>query len=160
MGVSVTPADVTYDTRRILCAVDNSEPSLRAVKLAFDLAGKCGAQLTLLSVVWLPIATQQEIADYVQHEHIRDMPVAVVREAAENDLYLLRDRVAMHSGVAVSCEVRAGEAATEIVASAREHAIDLIVVGHRSHRRVAGVLLGSVARSVIELAPCPVLVVR
>ena len=160
MGVSVTPADVTYDTRRILCAVDHSEPSLRAVKLALDLAGKSGAQLTLLSVVRLPIATQREIADYVQNEHIRDMPAVVVREAAQNDLYLLRDRVAMHSGVAVSCEVRAGEAATEIVASARNHAIDLIVVGHRSHRRVAGVLLGSVARSVIELAPCPVLVVR
>jgi nucleotide-binding universal stress UspA family protein len=156
----MTPVDVTYDVKRILCAVDHSEPSLRAVKLALDLAGKCKAELTLLSVVRLPDRTQQPITEYLQHEHIHDAPGVVVCEAAQNDLCLLRDQATMHSCVSVNCEVRAGEAITEIVSSARDLAIDLIVVGHRSHGRVSGILLGSTARSVIELAPCPVLVVR
>ena len=145
---------------RHLCAVDHSVPSLRAVKFALELAGKCKAELTLLSVVRLPDRTQRQITDYLQHEHIHDAPGVVVGEAAQNDLRLLRDQAAMHSGVSIDCEVRAGEVITEIVSSARDHASDLIVVGHRGRGRVAGILLGSTAKSVIELAPCPVLVVR
>ena len=38
--------------------------------------------------------------------------------------------------------------------------IDLIAIGHRSRGRLAGLLIGSVAKDVIDSAPCPVLVVR
>ena len=37
---------------------------------------------------------------------------------------------------------------------------DLIVAGHRGRNPLAGILLGGVARNVIESALCPVLVVR
>jgi nucleotide-binding universal stress UspA family protein len=128
--------------------------------LAMDLAGKCKAELTLLGVVRLPDAPQQRINEYLQHEHNADPPGVVVEEAAWHELGLLRDRIAEMHGVAVTCEVRVGDAATEIVASAREHAIDLIVVGHRGHNRLVQMVLGSVARKVLESAPCPVLVAR
>jgi len=36
---------------------------------------------------------------------------------------------------------------------------DLVVVGTRGHGRVAGMLLGSVTQSLLQVAPCPVVAV-
>jgi nucleotide-binding universal stress UspA family protein len=146
--------------RRILCAIDHSEPSLRAATLATELAGQCKAKLLLLKVVHLPDATQRDITDYLRREHSSDPPGALVLDSAQDELALLSDQLEREGGIAVTSAVRAGEAATEIAAAARDHAIDLIVIGHRGHNRLAQVLLGSVAKRVVETAPCPVLIVR
>lgn len=56
--------------------------------------------------------------------------------------------------------VRDGDPAPEIVATAGEEGIDLIVMGTRGHTGLARIILGSVARHVLVHAPCSVLVVR
>jgi len=146
--------------RRILCAIDHSETSLRAARLARELAASCKADLTLLNVVRLPDGPQAGIAEYLRHEHNPEEPGIAVLEAAQDELALLRDRLAKDGDVPITCEIRNGEAATEIVAAAREHEADLVVVGHRGRNRLARVLLGSVARQAVEAAHCPVLIVR
>ena len=105
-------------------------------------------------------ANQQNIAEYLRHEHNADPPMVAIAEAAQDELGRLRDRISGQHRLAVTCDVRAGEAPDEIVAWARCHAIDLIVIGHRGQSRLAATLLGSVARQVVESAPCPVLIVR
>lgn len=147
--------------RRILCAVDHSEQSLRGSKVAAELAAKCHADLFLLNIVQLPDGKPpQGIAEYLRHEHNANPPSVMVVEAAQNELSMLSDRLASEKRIPITCEVRAGEAASEIVAAAREHGIDAIVMGHRSHNRLAQVLIGSVARRVVDTAPCPVMIVR
>ena len=42
---------------------------------------------------------------------------------------------------------------------AREVGADVIVVGTRGHSPIAGVLVGSVTQSLLQIAPCPVLAV-
>jgi nucleotide-binding universal stress UspA family protein len=146
--------------QRILCAVDHSDPSLRAVHLALRLAAGCKLDLLLLNVVRLPGGEQAGIADYLRYEHNADPPSVVMREAAQDELARLREQLSPESDVAITCEIRTGEAATAIVAAAKDCQADLIVVGHRSQNRLAQALLGSVARRVLETAPCPVVVVR
>ena len=51
---------------RFVCAVDHSEPSLQAAKFAVELAEKCGAELTLVSVVRLPDGEQYGITEYLE----------------------------------------------------------------------------------------------
>src|SRR5678815_3969383 len=53
-----------------------------------------------------------------------------------------------------------GLTAKEIVKYAEQYAIDLIVMGTHGRRRVAHLLLGSVAEHVVRTARCPVLTVR
>jgi hypothetical protein len=53
----------------------------------------------------------------------------------------------------------AGDAANEIARYAREHGVDLIVIGTHGRTGMSRALLGSVAERVIRTAPCPVLVV-
>ncbi len=146
--------------RRILCAVDHSEPSVRAARFAASLAVNCKLELILLSVVRLPEGRQADIADYLRQEHNADPPRVVVLESAQDELARLGDRLAGEEHIAVTCKVRDGEPAIEIVAAAKELGADLIAIGHRGQGRLAQALLGSVARRVVETAPCPVLVVR
>ena len=55
--------------------------------------------------------------------------------------------------------LRHGDPATAIVDEARNGPIDAIVMGHHSHGLLERLLTGSVARAVLEHAPCPVIVV-
>src|SRR5437773_8844714 len=47
-----------------------------------------------------------------------------------------------------------------IVDYAREHGIDLIVMGTHGRGALAHLVMGSVAERVVRMAPCPVLTVR
>ncbi len=83
----------TRDMKRILCAIDHSEPSLRGATLAMDLAARYQAELVLLTVVQLPDAAQPELSQYLRHEHEPDPPGVLVAEAARDELRSLSDRL-------------------------------------------------------------------
>ena len=53
-----------------------------------------------------------------------------------------------------------GDAATEILAYAKEHESDLIIAGSRGLGQVKGWLLGSVSRKLVHYAGCSVLIVK
>jgi nucleotide-binding universal stress UspA family protein len=53
-----------------------------------------------------------------------------------------------------------GHAAREIMEDAKEHDVNVIVMGSRGRSELAGLVLGSTAHKVIHLADRPVLVVR
>jgi nucleotide-binding universal stress UspA family protein len=59
--------------------------------------------------------------------------------------------------VTVTTSVVEGDPATELQRAVRDN--DLLVVGSRGHREVAGLLLGSVSQHVVSRARCPVVVV-
>lgn len=60
----------------------------------------------------------------------------------------------------VRSTVRIGAPAAELLAAAREHDSDLIVVGARGPRESGPVPLGSVSQKLLRYAPCSVLLVR
>lgn len=64
------------------------------------------------------------------------------------------------AGRRADSEVRTGDVAAEILASARETSADLIAIGSRGHGAMTRVLLGSVARNVLAHATCSVLIAR
>lgn len=64
------------------------------------------------------------------------------------------------AGVAAQAETCEGQPASEIVREAAETGADLIVLGSRGHTGLARLSLGSIAGSVLQHAPCSVLVVH
>jgi nucleotide-binding universal stress UspA family protein len=77
------------------------------------------------------------------------------KAASEAAATRLRD-----AGFEATAEVRNGDAAHQIIASASEHDAGIIVVGTRGQTGLRRLVLGSVARNVLLHAPCSVLVVR
>jgi nucleotide-binding universal stress UspA family protein len=137
-----------YD--RILVAVDHSELSHQAVLAARDLA------LLSKGEVWVLHLREREAGA---------KGLSVIDETAQNAHDVVTEAVEAltRAGVEARGEVRNtvyGYAAREIVADAKDHDSDVIVMGSRGRGDLAGLVLGSTAHKVIHLTDRPVLVVR
>jgi nucleotide-binding universal stress UspA family protein len=66
-----------------------------------------------------------------------------------------------YPGLEIHSDIRRGHAVGGLIAAAEESTAELLVLGGRSHRRLAPMLLlGSTARGVLHHAPCPIAVVH
>jgi nucleotide-binding universal stress UspA family protein len=141
--------------RQVLCPVDFSEPSRRALEYALTLARWFGARLTALHVVpatlpplsSLGVTTSQSLEPKVREKLRADLLEELARfsppEAKKVDM----------DGV-----VREGDTAAEIARETRAGA-DLVVMGSHGRSGVERGLLGSVTEKVLRKAGCPVLTV-
>jgi nucleotide-binding universal stress UspA family protein len=80
------------------------------------------------------------------------------RQARErlDRLFTPEDRERFH----VATALRVGSPFVEVIRYARDHDVDLIVMGTHGRGAIAHMLLGSVAERVVRKAPCAVLTVR
>lgn len=134
---------------RIVVAVDGSEPALRALPLAADVASRYGSEVIVLHVFDEDVARGGPTS--------LDAPQGSL-DVADRAAKLLKD-----VGVSARAEVRAvrvGEAANAIVRLASDEDAGLIVMGSLGMSDWQGLLVGSVARDVVHLSRVPVLFVR
>jgi nucleotide-binding universal stress UspA family protein len=132
---------------RILLAVDQSEHARKAVAAAVELARAGGGTVYVLHAQEVVLATARVVDDSV--EEAERLVAGVVEELRQ-------------AGVTAEGSVRStsGGPARTILERARDLDATLIVLGSRGLGALGGLLLGSVAHKIIQLASCPVLVVR
>jgi len=137
--------------KRILVAIDGSDASLGAGRVAIGLARGLGAELTFVYVAVPSMAPSD--APWLD-ELNRD-------ELAHGDK-VLAEAVAALGAVPLMISTRSilGTPAESIAELARAEAFDLIVVGSTGKNAVQRVLLGSVADRLIHSSLKPVLVAR
>jgi nucleotide-binding universal stress UspA family protein len=145
--------------KKILVAVDGSENSKKAARVAIWLSSLSRATLVVLAVVQLPLLLDQGIpagssigiGDYLTQ--MKKYFEKVVAEVAQE---------AMQAGIQVEQVVLDG--ATSVVQSITEYAekndVGLIVVGTRGLGGFKKLVLGSVSSGLVNHASCSVLVVR
>jgi len=132
--------------RRILHPTDLADTSVRALTLAIKLARQNHAELLLAHA--LPPPTP--IFEIESAE----------RSSAESVLEVLVDRLSDQGIRAHRILIKGARPIPGNIADcAKFFGADLIVMGTQSRRGVARFLRGSIAASVVKLAPCPVLVV-
>jgi universal stress protein A len=136
---------------RIVVPTDFSVHAETALRYALELARLFKAVVHVVNVVEDPLAAGVWSSEIYTAE-IAGLQINLMRDA-EKRLHAL---VAANAGT-VTCEVRRGPAAKQILEAAREFGGDLIVMGTRGRTGVAHVLMGSVAEKVVRLAACPVL---
>lgn len=137
------------DWKRMVVGLDGSPAAETVLGDAAELARTLGATLHLVRVKGLRPALTIHPGDA--------FPVP------EEDPQPYLDRLAnglAEKGLLAIADVRQGEAAEEIIAVAREVGAGLICLGTHGRTGLARKLLGSVAGSVLEAAPCPVLLRR
>ncbi len=145
---------------RIVVAIDVSEASLRAVDFAADLAGKCDAELVLLTVAPEIVGRNPDLEAYAHLEHIQEPVSTMAVESLRDGLADICERATTKGARHVTAEAVVGDPGEQILAFAAAHRADLIALGSRGHGRLVGLLLGSVAQKVVALAKCAVLVVH
>lgn len=142
--------------RRILVPTDFSQHSQCALDYACAFAARFGSELHLLHVVndVVPIVPEAGMVLPDIQSYRRELVTAAEQELAR------LPAPGQHTTSYVLRKVCAGQAFVEIVRYAREHEIDLIVLGSHGRSGLSHVLMGSVAERVVRKADCPVLVVR
>ncbi len=136
--------------RNILVAVDGSEHSVRALKQAEQLARALDSRLILVHA----FATA-DIAGHSDHSSL------LAGRRAKGQEVLDAARATLEDAARVEQEVLSADPDAEaILAAAKTHRADLVVMGSRGLGTLKGLLLGSVSQKVSHLASCPVLLVR
>jgi universal stress protein A len=147
--------DMTIRLQKILLPTDFSTYSAAATKYACELATKFDAELHLLHTLETHLASTPNFGLGL------DLPkyVSESKAAADKSLAGVLDPKWSASRTIVMAIVE-GSPKAEIIAYARKHNIDLIVLATHGRSGLAHVLMGSVAESIVRTAPCPVLTVR
>lgn len=140
--------------RRILCAIDFSPCSTRALSYALSLTEEAGGALTLLHVLE-SFAEEPLIYSQLDIEEYQ-------RQAENLALERLNSLIPRETRTWCRCApmTRFGKPYQEILKVAGEQQVDLIVLGVRGRNPIDLALFGSTTNHVVRTAGCPVLTVR
>ena len=130
---------------KILHANDGSEHAFHALAVALAMAKQNNSDLHMVSV---------EEIDYMPEfiEEVREQTGTAARRFHK---VLQRARA-----MAEASHVIAGHPVRDIVELAKELEVELLVIGATGHSALYDRLIGSRADRIVQLAPCPVLVVK
>jgi universal stress protein A len=136
------PADSKADSRlklnSVLVPIDFSDGSKKALQYAVHFARKFHSRLVLLHVLPINSAIDRDMARRLK---------AWAEEFVPNE-------------IASQIQITRGAEALEIVNAAKMFATGLMVISTHGRTGRAHALAGSLAENLVQLAPCPVLVVR
>ena len=145
--------------RKLLVATDGSPLSRKAVKSAIDLAGAIGAELVALYVV-----PRYPVSYFEGGISVSPQEVARIEKQWTDQGQDVVDAVAsaaQAAGIKAKAVVsRSDLVAESILAVARKHRCDLIVMASHGRKGIKRILLGSETQHVLTRSTVPVLVLR
>lgn len=145
--------------RHLLVTTDHSRLSRKAEKAAIGLAAATGAKLTVLHVVPdYPMSYFEGAVTITPEEVARIEGVWTARgQKAVDAVVAVADRAGVRAQGVLAHSDQVAEA---VMAAARKHKCDLIVMASHGRRGLTRVLLGSETQHVITHSTIPVLVLR
>jgi nucleotide-binding universal stress UspA family protein len=137
----------------ILVATDGSDDAALAIRAATDLSTRAGSELRMVHAWCRPTS-------FLGYSPAEGAEVSYAPEGAEGLLEEQVGRASAAGGIVAGSHLREGRPAEEITKLAGELGVSLVVIGSRGLGMVKRLILGSVSEGVVQLAPCPTLVVR
>lgn len=141
--------------KKVLVPIDFSDYSKDALNYSINFIKCFNAELTLIYVIE-PVIYPPDFSG----TQISIPPIDIVTtKHAEESLKQLIDKE-IPPDIKVRAVVKTGKPFVEIVETAAEENIDLIIISSHGHSGVEKILFGSTAEKVVRKAPCPVLSLR
>ena len=141
--------------RSILCALDFSQDSARALAYSASLAHHAGSRLTIMHVVELMPVNYDPMVGSFDIEGFRKATVATARK----ELQEYAATVTAGTG-SVETVLGQGKPYKEILREAGERGGDLIVAGVHGRSALDRLVFGSTTEHLVRRATCPILTVR
>ncbi|MBA4374043.1 MAG: hypothetical protein C0402_14425 [Thermodesulfovibrio sp.] len=142
--------------RRILCPVDFSENSGKAVTLAMQYARAFTAELTIINAIPSHLIKEKWMVWSSMDDEDRDRFDALMRSEAVASMKAFCTGL----GLEMAGEIFHGNPGEVISSLASEREMDLIVLGARGLSYLQSLLIGSTTEQVLKSSPCPVLIVH
>jgi len=138
----------------ILCPIDYSVYSEKALEYAIALAEKYQAKLYLIHVLDIRIYDMNDPDLY----NVNIVEKGTIDKLKERLLRCIREDI--KGKISVEAVVVQGVPFAEIIRAAKEYVADLIVIGTHGRTGLSQAIMGSVAERVVRKSPCPVLTIR
>jgi universal stress protein A len=144
-----------FEIKKVLVPIDFSDYSKSSLKYAVNFGKNFKASLVLVYVVepviYPPDFSMGQIA----------IPTAGIEmdKRAKEELDKLAEKE-IPSDLSVKKLIKTGKPFIEIIETASEEDVDLIIIATHGHTGVEHILFGSTAEKVVRKAPCPVLTLR
>ncbi len=143
------------EIKKILVPIDFSDYSKNALKYAVNFTMQFGAELILIYVVepviYPPDFSMGQIA-------IPTVDIEMDKRASEELEKLAKKDIPL--SLKIRTLVKTGKPFIEIIETAEEENVDLIIIASHGHTGMEHILFGSTAEKVVRKAPCPVLSIR
>ena len=173
--------------KKILVALDGSEPGRHAFDAAVSLAKAQDAELVLLHTllrttpldVLYDIVKQNDLPESVKDalDDVQVIPSTTAYGAAAGTAYVVvpdkalcllaesylssAEKIAQDAGVTkISTHIADGQPADEILAHVQNDNADLIILGSRGLGDLKSLFLGSVSHKVVQESPVPCMIVK
>lgn len=141
--------------KKVLVPIDFSDYSKSALKYAVNFAKSFNADMILVYVVepiiYPPDFSMGQIAMPSINTEWDDRAKDELQKLAKSDVVGIKN---------VKTIIKTGKPFYEIIETAKEEDVDLIIIATHGHSGVEHILFGSTAEKVVRKAPCPVLTLR
>lgn len=144
---------------KILVPTDFSKFSTHALNYAVAFARNFNARIILLHITSeKEMDAIRQVSSYLEPGKLEDL----LRERESDDRKELDAFIPpeMKKGIEVEMVHKVGIPFVEIIKTAKEKAVDVIVIATHGRSGLSHILFGSVAEKVVRKAPCPVLSIR
>ncbi len=146
---------MSIQVKKILVPIDFSEYSKSALKYATSFAEIFHSELVLIyviePVIYPPDFSMGQIS-------IPAVDLEMDKRAKEELEKLAQTE--FNSSIKVTTMVKTGKPFVEIIETAKEEEVDLIIISSHGHSGVEQILFGSTAEKVVRKSTCPVLTIR
>jgi nucleotide-binding universal stress UspA family protein len=143
--------------KKILTAIDGSDPAKHALHFAAELAEENKAELVVLAVI-------PHIHTYFSEDVELDYYPQLQKDMKKSYEDMLQKTVEelgrVHQDLKLTKILKEGNPAKIIVETAGKQGVDLIIIGNRGTSGVLSWMLGNTSRTVVEACTVPVLVVK
>lgn len=139
--------------KTVLCPIDGSEYSARALDAAEYICKLSGAKLILLHVVEKWYRSEAVTTDSAEWQDIHKGWLSEGREFLDGTAQKIQDRGIQH----IDTILEEGDAPHEIIALSKERNVDLLVMASHRHTVVGHLFAGSTIDKIITHLHCPVM---
>ena len=143
------------EIKKVLVPIDFSDYSKSSLRYAVNFAKQFNAEIYLIYVLGPIIYPPDFSMGQIAIPSINAEWDERAREELEN-----LAKTEIPEGVNVKTILKNGKPFLEIIDTASEENIDLIIIATHGHSGVEHILFGSTAEKVVRKAPCPVLTLR
>jgi nucleotide-binding universal stress UspA family protein len=139
--------------KKVLIAMDYDETSKKVAEEGFSIATAMNAETILLHVV------SADSVYYSAYTYMFEFQVEVLNDLKVSTQIFL-DKVKKHLGdQSIQTVLKEGDIADNILKTAKELDVDMIVIGSHSRKWLETIFLGSQAQSVLERTSLPLLII-
>jgi len=138
--------------------IDGSTLSQKAFRSALELVAHAGGKISAVAVIHSPAIVmaepenRQALID-AERSRLSDALSACVDQSSSH-------ADSTHAEIEVHTEILEGEPVPTLLRFAKQNGVNHILLGHRSKGPIETLLMGSVAKAIVDGATCSVTVVR